>query len=110
MVNYKDFGQRVRSLRRHQKLTQEELAEQLGISASFMGHLERGSRIASIDTLVALCNTLKTSPQYLLGASLADDIEEHMPASLSSEERSRLSTFLRLANDAINSWGEDEPV
>lgn len=110
MVNYKDFGQRVRSLRRLQHLTQEELAEQLGISASFMGHLERGSRIASIDTLVALCNTLKTSPQYLLSASLSDDIDEHMPSSLSSEERARLSSFLRMANDAINSWCEEESV
>lgn len=104
MVNYKDFGQRIRSLRRSQKLTQEELAEKLGISASFMGHLERGSRIASIDTLVALCNTLNVSPQYLLEASLSDDIEAHMPASLNSEERARLSDFLRLANDAINNW------
>ena len=29
MVDYRDFGQRVRSLRRSQKLTQEELAEKL---------------------------------------------------------------------------------
>ena len=108
MVNYRDFGQRVRTLRRRQKLTQEELAERLSISASFMGHLERGSRIPSIDTLVALCNTLKTSPQYLLAASLSDDIDEHMPASLSTEERARLSSFLRIANDAINSWGEED--
>ena len=109
MVNYSDFGQRVRTLRRSQKLTQEELAEKLGISASFMGHLERGTRIASIETLVALCNTLKTSPQYLLEASLNDDIDEHMPANLTSEERARLSCFLRMANEAINSWGESDP-
>ena len=106
MVDYTDFGKRVRTLRRKQKLTQEELAEQLGISASFMGHLERGSRIASIDTLVALCNTLKTSPQYLLGASLDDDIDEHMPASLSTEERARLSSFLRMASDVVDGWGK----
>ncbi len=108
MVDYTDFGKRVRTLRRQQKLTQEELAEQLGISASFMGHLERGSRIASIETLVALCNTLKTSPQYLLGASLSDDIDEHMPASLSSEDRARLSSFLRLANDVVDGWGKTD--
>lgn len=109
MVNYSDFGQRVRTLRRSQKLTQEELAEQLGISASFMGHLERGTRIASIDTLVALCNTLKVSPQYLLEASLSDDIDEHMPASLTSEDRARLSSFLRMANEAINNWADAKP-
>lgn len=107
MVNYRDFGQRVRTLRRRQKLTQEDLAEQLGISSSFMGHLERGSRIASIETLVALCNTLKTSPQYLLAASLDDEIDEHMPASLSTEDRARLSSFLRLASDVVDGWGEE---
>ena len=54
MVDYKDLGRRVRALRRAAHLTQEELAEQVGISASFMGHVERGSRVASLDTLVAL--------------------------------------------------------
>ena len=108
MVDYTDFGKRVRTLRREQKLTQEELAEQLGISASFMGHLERGSRVASIDTLVALCNTLKTSPQYLLGASLDDDIDEHLPASLSSENRARLRSFLHLASDVVDGWGKTD--
>lgn len=106
MIDYKDFGQRVRILRRKNALTQEELAEQVGISPSFMGHIERGSRIASLETLVALCNTLKTSPHYLLGASLDDDFDTHMPTHLSNEDRRRLSDFLRLANDTINNWGE----
>ena len=110
MVDYKDFGARVRILRRKQELTQEELAEQVGISASFMGHIERGSRIASLETLVALCNVLKASPQYLLGSSLSDDIDEHMPAQLSPEDRNRLSAFLRLANDTVNNWGDSSPV
>ncbi len=107
MVDYKDLGKRVRSLRREQNLTQEELAERVNLSASFMGHIERGSRIASLDTLVALCNELKVSPHELLSASLSDEIEEHMPTHLSREERSRLSTFLRMANDVISNWGDD---
>ena len=32
MVNYRDFGQRIRTLRRQQKLTQEELAQLVGAS------------------------------------------------------------------------------
>ena len=106
MVDYKDLGARVRTLRREHSLTQEELAEQVGISPSFMGHIERGSRIASLETLVALCNTLKTSPAYLLGASLSDAFDENVPSHLSAEDRRRLSSFLRLANDTINNWGE----
>ena len=106
MVDYKDLGKRVRTLRRAKNMTQEQLAEQLGISASFMGHIERGSRIASLDTLVILCNTLKTTPQYLLNASLDDDLTDHMPADFSPEQRSKLSAFLRIAQDTIENWKE----
>ncbi|MBQ4580466.1 MAG: helix-turn-helix transcriptional regulator [Clostridia bacterium] len=104
MIDYKDFGQRVRKLRRANGLTQEELAEKVDISASFMGHIERGSRIASLETLVSLCNVLKVSPTHLLRASLQGEMEEHMPAAMSTEDRSRLSAFLRMAQDTIENW------
>ncbi|MBE5811114.1 MAG: helix-turn-helix transcriptional regulator [Clostridiales bacterium] len=106
MVDYKDLGERIRTLRRKRSLTQEELAEQVGISASFMGHIERGSRVASLETLVALCNNLKTTPQYLLSASLDDDLMNHMPSDFSPEQRSKLSAFLRVAQDTIEHWSE----
>ena len=106
MIDYKDFGARIRSLRRKRGLTQEELAERIGICASFMGHIERGSRVASLETLVALCNELRASPQELLSASLIGEIDAHLPPHLSREDRTRLSAFLRMANEAMNSWGE----
>lgn len=68
-VNYQDLGLRVRDARKAKHLTQEQLAEKVGISSSFMGHIERGTRIASIDTLVSICNVLSVSPCLLLGAS-----------------------------------------
>ena len=104
MIDYKDLGQRVRVIRRRHSLTQEELAEKVGISASFLGHIERGSRIASLETLVALCNTLKVSPQYLLCASLTDEFTEHMPPILSPEDRNNLGPFLLLSTDTITNW------
>ena len=55
-VNYQDLGLRVRDARKAKHLTQEQLAEKVGISSSFMGHIERGTRIASIDTLVSVCD------------------------------------------------------
>ena len=106
MIDYKDMGKRIRVLRRKNGMTQEQLAEKAGISASFMGHIERGSRIASLETLVALCNALKVTPQHLLQASLDDELDAHMPSEFSAEERYRLSTFLRIANETINNWGE----
>lgn len=104
MIDYKDLGMRVRKLRRSCGYTQEELAEKVDISASFMGHIERGSRIASLETLVALCNVLKVSPTHLLQASLQGEMEDHMPANMSTEDRSKLSAFLRMAKDTIENW------
>lgn len=99
-MNYQDFGLRVRALRRQMGLTQEELSEQVGISASFMGHIERGTRVASLETLVALCNTLNVNPEYLLQASLSSDAY-HMPQGLSDNERAALSRFLHMAEEAV---------
>ena len=105
MVNYTDFGQRVRASRRALGLTQEELAEKVGISASFMGHIERGSRVASLETLVALCNVLQVSPQTLLQASL-NALEVHLPSELGPEDRSRLRHLFRLAQDTLDNWND----
>lgn len=69
-MDYIAFGQRVRRFRKQKRLTQEALAEQVGISASFIGHIERGSRIASLETLMQLCRALAVSPNDLLGEQL----------------------------------------
>ena len=81
-MDYKDLGNRVRTVRRQQSLTQEQLAEKVGISASFLGHIERGTRVASLETLVAICNTLNVTPEYLLSASL-HTFDQRMPEGLS---------------------------
>ena len=66
-MDYKAFGLRVRNLRRLAGMTQAELAERTGISGSFLGHVERGTRILSVETLVALCQALEATPNELLG-------------------------------------------
>ncbi len=64
------LGQRIRKTRRDKMLTQERLSEDAGISASFLGHIERGSRKASIETLVLLANALDIDANSLLADSL----------------------------------------
>jgi len=69
-MDYTDLGKRIQQLRRERRFTQEELAKRAGISTAFLGHIERGSRVASLETLVQLCNALKTDANTLLAASL----------------------------------------
>lgn len=69
-MDYIDFGRQVQRLRKKRKLTQHELAERIGICPSFLGHIERGTRKASMETLIALCNVLEADPYELLQRSL----------------------------------------
>lgn len=71
---YQDLGKRIRQQRILSQMTQEKLAEKAGVSLSFLGHIERGTRKASLDTLVKLCNALNVSPSLLLQDSLNDNL------------------------------------
>ena len=73
-VDYKKLGARVRQQRVLSGLTQERLAEMAGVSSSFIGHIERGEKKASVETVVALCNAMNTSPSVLLQDSLSDAV------------------------------------
>ena len=72
------LGARVRMYRREQNLTQEQLAEAAGISASFLGHIERGTRVLSVDTLLCLCRALHVTPNDLLGVALAAHADDEL--------------------------------
>lgn len=66
MVLYILVGKRVRQLRLQKKLTQEQLAERAGISTSFLGHIERGSRKLSLDSFCRIARALDCTANDLL--------------------------------------------
>ncbi len=55
---YKLMGSKMRIERKKLGLTQEELAEKAGITANFLGHIERGTKKARLDTIERLANAL----------------------------------------------------
>ncbi len=105
-VDYVELGARIREQRLKKKMTQAELAELMGITPSFLGHIERASRVASLETLVSACNALHVSPSYLLASSLELD-DEYRPEAIPTDTRMRLNAFLKMAEDAINHWNDD---
>ena len=66
LVDYKKIGVRIRKQRKENELSQEQMAEQIGISFSFMGHIERGTRIASVETLAHICKVLEMDMHYVV--------------------------------------------
>jgi transcriptional regulator with XRE-family HTH domain len=76
-VNYHKLGQRIRDERVRFKMTQEQLAEVLGLSSIFIGQIERAERKMSIDTLIKISDCLHVSLDYLIrgGDSIKDEAE-----------------------------------
>lgn len=74
-IDYSALGKNVRRLRKKQNMSQEVLAERSGISLSFLGHIERGTRKMSLETLVALADALQVTPNRLLAGQDASNPE-----------------------------------
>jgi transcriptional regulator with XRE-family HTH domain len=55
----RQFGTRLRSIRRERKLTQEEFAELVGISVDFLSLIERGINAPSFEVLEKMVHGLK---------------------------------------------------
>ena len=64
---HQQIGKRIRDCRKLRRMTQAALAEEAGISLSFLGHIERGTRKLSVETLYALCKALDCSADQLMG-------------------------------------------
>lgn len=65
-LDYERIGIRIRQARKTKGWSQKELADKCGVSLSFLGHIERGTRIMSLNTFVNLCAALHMGAGELL--------------------------------------------
>lgn len=65
-MDYYEIGQRIRRIRKAHKLSQEELAEKVGISTTHMSHIETGNTKLSLPVLVSIASTLSVRTDDLL--------------------------------------------
>ena len=71
-VNYKELGQRIRSVRQNMCLTQDNLSEMVGCNTSHISNIENNYTKLSLNVLVAIANALGVSVDYLLSGQLND--------------------------------------
>lgn len=57
-VDYSAIGHRIKQVRKSRRLTQEHLAEALGVSVGYISQIERGVTKISLDTLAAVATRL----------------------------------------------------
>ena len=107
-MDYTDLGRRVRKQRTSLGWTQDQLAKQIGVSTSFVGHVERGSRKASLETLVSLANTLNVSLDYLLAGSLNNSGLGPMPQGLNRNQKLAMQEILSTIQSQLSEWNKPE--
>lgn len=69
-MNQNALGRRIREERQKLHLTQEQLAEKLNVSTTYIGFIERGERSITLGKLTLLANILGVSVDYLLSDTL----------------------------------------
>ena len=62
-----NFGERLKELRKGQRLTQQELAERIGVAKSVVSYYESGDRYPSYDVLIRIAHIFHTTTDYLFG-------------------------------------------
>ena len=65
-IDYTALGKRIRTSRKAKKISQEQLAEICALSAAHIGHIERGTRIPSLDTIFRISQALDVSLDYVM--------------------------------------------
>ncbi len=90
------IGKHIRNYRVAKKLRQEDLAEQAGLSVNYIGMVERGEKIPSLETFITLLNVLEVSADMVLcdvltvGYTVKNSLLNEKIASLSSEDKTKI--------------------
>ena len=97
-INYANLGEKIKSVRKRRGYTQETLAEICDISTGFLGHIERGTRKLSLDTLFCIATVLNVSLDYLLidSAGKSDNFLQQVDSAARSQDPSAYNTFRKI--------------
>ncbi len=66
MIDYASVGTKVRQARLKKGITQEQLAEAVGVGVTHISHLETGAGTISLKVFIAIVNYLECSADELL--------------------------------------------
>lgn len=100
-MDFASIGKNMRKYRLAKKFRQEDLAEKAELSVNYVGALERGEKIPSLEAFIRIANVLGVSADMLLldvidtGYVIKNSMIAEKMKNLSAKDRSRI-------NDVIN--------
>lgn len=90
------IGRNIRKYRVEKKMRQEDLAEKTGLSANYIGMLERGEKLPALDTFISILNALGITADAVLcdvlenGYTVKNSLLNDKLQSLPEAERNKI--------------------
>ena len=99
-MNTSFIGKRIRKYREAKGYRQEDFAERVGLSVTYIGMIERGEKVPKLETFITIANALEVSADLLLADVLttgytvkSSEITEKI-AVLTPSERDRIYSVI----------------
>lgn len=108
-IDYVAIGKRIQKARKKQHLTQEQLAEMIGVRSAHISNIESGKKPFSFRTFVRLYTALKVNPDSLLlrRGELHDAVMDERFDSGETVAVSRCESLLETVGAAITQWWQE---
>jgi len=98
-IRYKTIGAKIRERRKALGLTQERIAEYIGVSDIHYGRIERGDRAVSLELLERIAETLDVQVTELLTGAFPD---------LTAKQTTEPDEFVRSVQEMMTGMTEKE--
>ena len=100
IINFEKIGQKIKEVRIARNLTQEYIANTVGINTSHISNIETNKTKVSLNTLVLICKVLDVSVDYILGEDLSNPslaIDREILRELQNFDKEKKEQLLRIA-------------
>ena len=107
-MNMMKIGRNLSAIRMQHGLTQAELAEAIGITNSHIAHVENGSSGISLELILKICRTLRTTPNDILAGEYETEEKSDGHAlsldRLKSSDRELLRSIAHFMEHRDKTW------
>lgn len=89
------FGENLQKLRKEKGISQEQLAEQLGVTRQSVSKWESGNSYPEMDKIVAICNLFHCDMDVLINKDIAEEREKKDASSVVKEIFSGVTNYVK---------------
>ena len=109
IVNYRALGERIQQRRRQLGYSQQYAAERLDLSVSFFSRVERGEKVASLETIIKIANYFEMSLDFLFRDSPNKSVPDSLLMEIAQiftdktpEQTERLLEWLKMLSENVD--------